>query len=543
MKKIIRAGLAGILIFAMAWMFVGCNPSEKPEGSKGENLDKWKSARYKDTVTLKIGMYRAGNYWDMADNEFIDLVYDVLNIKIEAAWDLPWQEHTEKIKLAATTDSLPDAVNLFDYALFQRMISSDMLADLSEAYASADGAYLKEIYETYPDSAPVKAVTYGGKLMAIPSTTFLGQHSMLWIRQDWLDTLNLERPSTLEQVFDVARAFVKNDPDGNGKADTIGIPSNRWVLGANNWFGSIDPIYYALDAYPAKWFQKEDGEVYYGTVTPEMKSAVGVVAAGVKEGFIAPFSDAATEISNGKCGMVFGPWWAPTGILQTIHQKDPEAKWVALSAPVNGKGKFVIPSESPIDMASGIIVVRKGYPHPEAVLRVMNLWSELSAGDEGLREAFKRDEVPNVFCSPLNVQIGKQDLLYEGYLEMLELGKCADPSLLDINDRKTYDLYQQYISAPEAMLPEDWGSIEATMVGRSAVKNDAIVYKPTAISNLTAEMTEAFSSFYSHSLDAIFAIVGGAKQIDAFDQLIADFNAMGGKEVKQMIEEYLKNKG
>ena len=41
------------------------------------------------------------------------------------------------------------------------------------------------------------------------------------IRQDWLDKLNLEMPTTLEELHDVLVAFRDEDPNGNGEADEI----------------------------------------------------------------------------------------------------------------------------------------------------------------------------------------------------------------------------------------------------------------------------------------------------------------------------------
>lgn len=50
-------------------------------------------------------------------------------------------------------------------------------------------------------------------------------HYTLWVRQDWLDKLGLEIPTTPDEVLEVAKAFTTQDPDGNGKADTYGLTS------------------------------------------------------------------------------------------------------------------------------------------------------------------------------------------------------------------------------------------------------------------------------------------------------------------------------
>ena len=38
----------------------------------------------------------------------------------------------------------------------------------------------------------------------------------------WLDKLGLEMPTTIDELNEVARAFVTQDPNGNGEADEIG---------------------------------------------------------------------------------------------------------------------------------------------------------------------------------------------------------------------------------------------------------------------------------------------------------------------------------
>lgn len=42
-------------------------------------------------------------------------------------------------------------------------------------------------------------------------------------RKDWADNLGLEAPTNVDEVFEMARAFTEDDPDGNGQDDTIGL--------------------------------------------------------------------------------------------------------------------------------------------------------------------------------------------------------------------------------------------------------------------------------------------------------------------------------
>lgn len=52
---------------------------------------------------------------------------------------------------------------------------------------------------------------------------FSVQANLLFIRKDWLDRLHLPVPTTWAQVAADAVAFTKDDPDGDGKADTYGM--------------------------------------------------------------------------------------------------------------------------------------------------------------------------------------------------------------------------------------------------------------------------------------------------------------------------------
>ena len=49
----------------------------------------------------------------------------------------------------------------------------------------------------------------------------------MWINQTWLDALELEKPTTTEELKEVLIAFRDNDPNGNGVQDEIGIYGRR----------------------------------------------------------------------------------------------------------------------------------------------------------------------------------------------------------------------------------------------------------------------------------------------------------------------------
>lgn len=46
------------------------------------------------------------------------------------------------------------------------------------------------------------------------------------VRRDWMEKLGLEDPKTLDEFYEVLKAFKEEDPDGNGKDDTYGLSTS-----------------------------------------------------------------------------------------------------------------------------------------------------------------------------------------------------------------------------------------------------------------------------------------------------------------------------
>jgi hypothetical protein len=89
-------------------------------------------------------------------------------------------------------------------------------------------------------------------------TKYAIQDGDIWnlaIRQDWLDALEMEAPTTKEELLEYARAVTKNDPDGNGVDDTY------FMLGAGTGtsFNMLEGLMKAFGN--ASYYVAEDGTV------------------------------------------------------------------------------------------------------------------------------------------------------------------------------------------------------------------------------------------------------------------------------------------
>ena len=244
-------------------------------------------APFDETVTFGLGVHRWANAPEgltIEDNPFVDYVSDKLNVELEVLWEVDPGGFEDKISLAMVSGDLPDAFTVSEQILLS-LVESDLITDLTEYYDKLVSPYIKEIHASYGDRL-LDTVMFDGRMMAIPGTNLGGAQQMLWIRMDWLDKLGLEVPETLDEVIDVARAFVENDPDGNGVDDTVGFTIEPKVAMRYNSIHGLDPVFAVFGALPRLWIRDDAGDIVYGTITPETKEALRFVTQMYQEGLI-----------------------------------------------------------------------------------------------------------------------------------------------------------------------------------------------------------------------------------------------------------------
>ena len=104
----------------------------------------------------------------------------------------------------------------------------------------------------------------------------------LFIRQDWLDTLGLEQPETIEDWYEVLTAFKNEDPNGNGIQDEIPLSGIDLASGLFSYLLSS----YDLPAGVGPWWYDENGEVFCVYTTEEYKNFVTEMNRWYAEGLI-----------------------------------------------------------------------------------------------------------------------------------------------------------------------------------------------------------------------------------------------------------------
>ncbi len=143
---------------------------------------------------------------DIENNKWTRSIMDEYGIKVSYKWTTPTEQFAEKRSLMLSTGDLPDFFYL-DSTGFEQAVASDMLYDLTEVFEEYASDELKARMQI--DENALNAGTVDGKLYALPqaSDSLTNDIMMLWIRQDWLDNLGLEVPTTVDEMIAVAEAF------------------------------------------------------------------------------------------------------------------------------------------------------------------------------------------------------------------------------------------------------------------------------------------------------------------------------------------------
>lgn len=322
---------------------------------------------------------------DTEKNIWLDEYASILGINLSHIWVTTGvAQYETKLNLSIASNELPDIITCTNQSQMGRLADAGLVADLTDVYDKYASPLVKEAL-TSDGGLAMKQTTVNGKLWAIPEGAAIpGNLEYNYIREDWRLKLGLPVPKTTEDLLAMAEAFAKDDPDGNGVADTYGILIGNEVYenymefrGFANNFG----------AYPTSWILK-DGKLAYGSVQPEMKNALAAMAKLYTDGaidkeFVAKKAFAvSSDAVAGKGGITFGKFWLITWPLPDTNKNNGDNStmyWkqypiLNTTTPTTLKGTMV---QSRVTTS---YLVRKDFAHPEALIRMYNLFEERLSG-------------------------------------------------------------------------------------------------------------------------------------------------------------------
>ncbi len=209
---------------------------------------------------------------DLVNNDLVKYVENTINVRPNIIWTTSSQNYAfeAKINLLIASRDIPDVLEFrtapYGMAILKKLVENDMIQDLTQVVKNYASPSWKD-HHAAAGNVAIKMVTFNGKLMAMPNLSDTeSAWQFVWMRKDWLDKLKLSAPTTVDDVAAIAKAFIERDPDGNGVADTYGIPgSSELYRGATNTF---EWVFNAYKAFPGDWIKDASGKVVFGSITP-----------------------------------------------------------------------------------------------------------------------------------------------------------------------------------------------------------------------------------------------------------------------------------
>lgn len=497
--------------------------------------------RYPETVTVRIGSTTTTDLLEDGISESGNLYNDYLleqsNIVVDRLWTVDNDTYATKISLGIVSGDLPDMFIIKDEQQLKMLVENDMLADLTDAYETKAADYIKAFYDDYGDRAFDSAL-FDDRLMAIPDLNYGYQFDFVWVRKDWLDKLDLELPTSLQDCLDIAQAFIDNDMSGNG--DTLGFPCAKEVAGHYNSCYMMDPALNTMGAYLRSWLVQGDGSIVYGSVQPEAKEALQFLADMYKDGLIdqefavRDWDSVIQLLLTNRIGICFGPWYLPDVTMHNMKVINPDSDWVPVLAPLSDDGK-IHPMDQQIH--KNYLCVRKDYEHPEIAWEMINYtWlrgenPEIEAITEYYREELGADTrvvSPWGWAGAIMVQ-WNDAVPREGKIVQDAINNGYDTTGLSVEMAAFMEASRKYLEEGDLA---SWYVYSARVQGCLVSSDDEkIETQPMCYPPMTDTMALKWASMATLEDETILKIVMGEEPIDSFDTFVEQWHALGGTEI------------
>lgn len=504
---------------------------------------------YEEPITVTFGsMFDANqdSFAKMAEigepydnNRWIQYFRDEVGIESKYTLVSPTgADYQQQIVLAMTSGQLPDIFELSDMTLYKQLIDAGMIADLTDIYENEANPTLKGIIEGEGENF-LDNYKVDGKLYCVPyKMPSTNGFNYLWVRKDWLDKLGLDVPKTMDDVKAVAKAFVEQDPDGNGKDDTIGLSIDSMYTNF-----SCNGIFWAFGGQSADqnyWSTLEDGPVGYSMVQPEMKGGLKWLQDMYKEGLLntefatLQWTDYGDLIANNTCGLFYGCHWYAIQ-MNAVKDEVPEAEWIPILAPgTDGNPAPVYANIS----TSGFYCVSAAAKHPEALVAMLNAYSEKLFGENNdFGTYFACIEDGNLWQhSPVKILAADVDLLPHRQMKEAMKNNTLD-ELTGVGGD-----YWKLIQDGDLGYKLQFGPEGSCFELVDQVYPDAITWNAWQ-GVPTPTYQERWSSMQEIIDTAYINMIKGEVDVDeGFDAMVEQWNGAGGTQVTEEINAQLSGK-
>ncbi|WP_214626187.1 extracellular solute-binding protein [Paenibacillus agaridevorans] len=539
------------LLMAVAIIGSACSNNGEPEASSAPSPDaaspQTASDKYDPPITISLVGYTddategvlgklQGETFE--NNRWSQLYRDELGIEFDYTWIAKGQDQfKQKMNVSLASGDVPEFIQV-DATELKQLQKADLIMPLDEVYEQYAAPLTKDVL-AQDGSAPFDAATIDGQLMGIPNIrSSIDIAQFVWIRTDWLEKLKLPEPKTMQDLLTVIEAFAKNDPDGNGEEDTVGLLLQKDLFGG---FAGLEGFFNAYHAYPTIWIEDEAGNLAHGSVQPETKTALTELSRMYQDGLldlefgVKDAGKVAESASSGKAGVSFGQQWLSAWPFQSNRDNDPNAVW-------KGYPLMSIDEKQALsEISLGTYqywAVRKDSKNPEAIVKMFNTFIEKNWGEtaEFDRYYLPGDAEGTWKLSPVTPEPPNKNL--NAYLEIAAATAAGTLSNLTGEAKVISDRIQEYKGGNDGLW--SWAAgydTDGVYSVMNHYQENKLFQMNRFVGAPTSAMTDKSATLSKLTNETFMRIILGDLPIDAFDQFVEDWHKLGGEQITKEVNE------
>ncbi|QUW21567.1 extracellular solute-binding protein [Sporosarcina sp. Marseille-Q4063] len=321
-----------VLLFSMVLMLVvvACSNDEGGSTDKKEGG----ADKTEEKATPKISIMTKLHTAEVPDDKLKKLFEEKANVELTIEW-VPDNNYSDKLSTAFATGTFPQAVTMGadQIDMFKEAIRDDQFWEIGPYFDEFEN--LAKLNETV-----VKNTMVDGKVYSLYQGRPFSRQGLIY-RKDWAEKLGLEAPKTVDEFYEMARAFTEDDPDGNGKDDTIGLTDRSDLV-----FGVFKTIA-SWHGTPNNWGEK-DGELLPEFMFPEYKESMNYVKKLRDNKFmnqdfpVTSKEDQQAMLKNGTAGMYVGAMVDVLGLYNDAVELNPDLVFDVHNYVAGPSGEFTV---------------------------------------------------------------------------------------------------------------------------------------------------------------------------------------------------------
>ncbi|WP_259445231.1 extracellular solute-binding protein [Paenibacillus lautus] len=354
-------------------LLAGCSSSPGSSNQEGSNAAS--QAASKEERTLKIMTGVIGGKTPEENTQFEQEIERLTGIKV--TMNKPAADYDQKLLAAIASGEKFDLLQISKEKM-STFVEQGILTPLTD---QVNNSKVLSDPNVIPANEWEQVKTKDGQIYGV-FTKYQGG-TMPIVRKDWLDELNLPEPATLDDYYNVLKAFTEQDPDGNGKKDTYGL-STAGMYELQGFFSAA--------GLKQRYVETADGKLDVPYSTDAAIPVYEWLNKLFEEGILDPnFTTNDTGkmrdlFLTDRVGMITY-WDAWVGMLNnTRHEQDPNTKFEAKGLPgaADANGNHMLRRGDP-----DVWVIPVNAEHPKTAFEFIEWWHSeegITLGSLGIKD-------------------------------------------------------------------------------------------------------------------------------------------------------------